>query len=183
MVAEIKMKKAWKMPGIGQKPRWVIVDENDKIINKNPSKEELKGLRVSSLKGRGRSGDYNETNTCDRCGKHFSKVGWGNPRREYDKNGNPTGRWVCLVCHYALKSKRRTGDQDPNHSNVKGDKCQKLACLEFGWKNKENDNYIFPIDCLDPKTGLFHQIKGRWYDPIERCWRFGNLEGEQFKKI
>ncbi len=32
------------------KPRWVIVDENDNIVNKNPSKDELKGLEEEPYK-------------------------------------------------------------------------------------------------------------------------------------
>ncbi len=36
--------KAWKMSGIGQKPIWMIIDENNNIINKNPTKDELKLL-------------------------------------------------------------------------------------------------------------------------------------------
>lgn len=37
--------KAWKMPGIGERSGWVIEDENGNVVNKNPSKEELKGLK------------------------------------------------------------------------------------------------------------------------------------------
>lgn len=38
--------KEWRMPGIGEKPRWVIVDETEKIIDKNPTKDELKTLKI-----------------------------------------------------------------------------------------------------------------------------------------
>lgn len=38
--------KAWKMPGIGEKPIWVIVDETGKTINKSPTEDELKGLKT-----------------------------------------------------------------------------------------------------------------------------------------
>jgi len=31
---------------IDGKPRWVIVDETSKIVNRNPSKDELKGLKT-----------------------------------------------------------------------------------------------------------------------------------------
>lgn len=189
------MKKAWKIPDIGEKPRWVIVDENDKIINKNPSKEDLKGLQQSILRTyRSKSGCYNDTNTCDRCGKSFSEIGWGNPRRECDKDGNPTGKWDCPTCYQKydpnstyniLKplGKRRKGYQDPNHGNTKGDKIQELARIEFGWidLNKERDNYMSPIDFFDPKTGLFYQVRGRWYDPKDRSWRFADLKGERIK--
>lgn len=35
---------------IDGKPRWVIVDEDGKIINRNPSKDELKGLKKEPYK-------------------------------------------------------------------------------------------------------------------------------------
>lgn len=100
-----------------------------------------------------------------------------------DKSGNIVNKSQPDI----MKSiaNRRIGNQNQNHSNTKGDKSQELACLEFGWKdlNKENNNYCFPIDCLDPKTESFHQVKGRWYDHIEMRWNFGNLEREWIKKI
>lgn len=48
----------------------------------------------------------------------------------------------------------------------------------------KNDNYSTgaPIDCYDPKTGLYHQVKGRLYDSIERCWSFAPLEKNWNKK-
>lgn len=35
-----------KLCGIDNKPKWIIVDDNGNIINKNPSKEELKKLKT-----------------------------------------------------------------------------------------------------------------------------------------
>ena len=37
---------------IDGKPRWIITDENGKIINRNQTKEELKGLDVGHYKKR-----------------------------------------------------------------------------------------------------------------------------------
>ena len=56
---------------IDTKPKWVIVDEDGKIINRNPTKEELKCLKIFKNDGRSnpkRKIPYNDTNTCDRCG-------------------------------------------------------------------------------------------------------------------
>ena len=48
----MKYYKAWKMPGIGEKPRAVIVDETGKTVNRNPSKDELKGLEDEPYTGK-----------------------------------------------------------------------------------------------------------------------------------
>lgn len=36
---------AWRMPGTGEKPRTVIIDENGNVVNRNPTDKELKGLK------------------------------------------------------------------------------------------------------------------------------------------
>lgn len=41
---KMKLYKAWRILPIGKKAKWVTVDENGKVINGDPSKEELKGL-------------------------------------------------------------------------------------------------------------------------------------------
>lgn len=133
---------------------------------------------------------YNRTNTCDRCGIKF-EIATGHPEREYDEKGNWTGRWDCTNCFekYDPNSKSniirslascRTGNQNPNHSNTKGKKSQKLACRLYGWKdlNEENDDYTTSIDCYDPKTGLYHQVQMRYYNSIERYWPFNGFEYE-----
>lgn len=140
---------------------------------------------------------YNETNSCDRCGKSFEELGWGHPLKEYDEKGEWTKKWDCPTCQSkydpnsygnTIRSVRncRTHNQNPNFSQTKGDKSQELACGMYGWEdlNKKNDNYTrgTPIDCYDPKTGLFHQVRGRWYDSINRCWQFVHLERERFKE-
>lgn len=87
------------------KPQWVIVDETDKVVNRNPSEEELKGTKQRKLKGSGysRSGDYNETNTCDICRINFDEAA-GHPLREYDNNGNWTRKWICAKCKELIKT-------------------------------------------------------------------------------
>lgn len=230
--------KAWKMPGIGEKPRWVIVDEDDNIINKNPSREELRSLDrrpfkkqkytriqllsflVQSYEKNGRipieldfnnspkypnfstyirhfgswnnaireaglwNKRYNPTNACDRCGVNFEDIkGWGHPRQEYDENGKPTGKWHCQHCWEVydpnstaniIKSMRdsRMDSLDPNSSKGKGDRGQELLCKWKRFKdlNKENDNYMSPIDCFDESTGLYYQVMTAYYSHIYRRW-------------
>jgi hypothetical protein len=79
----------------------------------------------------------------------------------------------------------RTGNQDPNSSNAKGDNILELACkfYELENLNKKYNNYTTSIDCYDPKTGLYHQIQGRNYNSRDGLWFFGNFENEWGKKF
>ncbi len=128
---------------------------------------------------------YNRTNTCDRCGIKF-EVATGHPYREYNKERDWTGKWLCKNCynikrpnctHAIIKSltDRRTGNQDPNSSNAKGDKFQKVTCiwLDVDDLNIINDNYISPIDhSRHPKLGII-QTNGRFYDSYNQWWQLG----------
>lgn len=151
---------------------------------------------------------YNRTNTCDiinedgkKCeNKLFSKHAF----REYDKNGNWTGKWICNKCYQKFSPNsglnimktlrdRRTNNQDPNHSNAKGDLFQELTCR---WRstistipvedlNIKLDNYKIPIDhSWDSELGIL-QTKGRLYYPIERYWNIDirNLQSEESSKF
>lgn len=185
----------WRL--IDNKPRWIIVNKNKEIINRNPNKDELKGLkRVSekNMRGPRRKEQYNSTNICEhiensnRC---ENKLYPGNAR-QFNINGKSV--WVCerhsskyRNSHDAIKSiaDSRIDNLDSDSPKGKGDPYQLLACKLKGWidLNKENDNYGFPIDCYDPKTGLFHQIKGRRYSPKYGTWSFGRLEIDRHKKF
>lgn len=139
---------------------------------------------------------YNRTDTCDEC--KVEKLRPGNARREYDGKEEWTGRWLCEKCgnkrrqklpnsqNNSMKQLRntRTGNQDPSSSQAKGDNSQELTCILYGWEdlNKKYDNYSFPIDCYDPKTGLYHQVRGRHYNSTYQLWSFGHLEREWKKK-
>lgn len=129
---------------------------------------------------------YNETNTCCRCGIKF-EVATGHPYREYNKEGDLTGKWLCKNCyskdynkrpdctHAIMKSltNRRTGNQDPNSSNAKGDRFQKLTCiwLDVDDLNIINDNYTSSIDhSRHPKLGII-QTNGRFYDSYNQWWQ------------
>ncbi len=145
---------------------------------------------------------YNDTNMCPRCREENieTKLIPQSAYKEYDKEGKKTGRYICPSHHFKDVDKYdsnshnnirksiagiRTGNIRPNTAHAKGYKSQKLACLEFGWTdlNDEHDNYRFPIDCIDPKTGLFHQIRGKWYDPINRFWGFTDFGRERHKEF
>lgn len=130
---------------------------------------------------------YNRTNTCDICGIKF-EVAVGHPCREYNKERDWTGKWLCKNCyntkdynkrpnctHAIIKSltDRRTGNQYPNSSNAKGDKFQKVTCiwLDVDDLNIINDNYISPIDhSRHPKLGII-QTNGRFYDSYNQWWQ------------
>lgn len=134
-----------------------------------------------------------KTFICDRCKISFNRT-TGNPCKERDKEGNETGRWLCNKCkakyYYnmpgshgnIIKSLRdcRTGNLNPNSEYAKADNSQELACELYGWidLNKENDSYTTPIDCYDPKTGLYHQIKMRCYSSKRRSWPFSDFRDE-----
>ncbi len=115
---------------------------------------------------------YNRTNACDRCSISFDKVS-GHPLREYNKEGNWTGKWLCQNCYQKYSSSsqgslkkslagRRTGNLNTNSESAKGDLFQKLTCE---WRcvkdlNIENDNYESPIDhSSDSELGII-QTKG-----------------------
>lgn len=242
---------------IDGKPRKIIVDEDENIINKSPSKDELQLLTVFPAKRNKRiytdkqllnylrqfyketgtvpivadfdrnskypsigtyvkyfgslnnaievaglrAYRYNETNSCSRCGRNFDEIGWEHPMKEIDRQEKWTKEWICSTCwnrdydknnhnsrSNAIKSiaNIRTNNQNPNHNNTKGDNCQELACKLYGWEdlNKKNDNYTTgtPIDCYDPMTGLYHQIRGRSYNSMYRCWNFATLEDDWNKE-
>lgn len=175
------------------KPRWVIVDENGKIIHKEPSKEDLKGLDKHIEERQHIRGCYNETNTCDRCRVYF----YGKALREVNKEGKRTGKWLCNGCYNKdydnnvrknnpnshnniVKSlaNRRIGNLDPNSEHAKGDLFQELTCR---WRstvstihvedlNKKLDNYTTPIDhSRDSELGII-QTKGCLYSSEYRRW-------------
>jgi len=182
------------------KLRKVIVDENGNIVNKIPNKDELKSLAEIPKENYKRNIIprliyYNETNTCYRCGISFKKAP-GHPEREYDKEGNWTGKWNCGKCRQRhgfnsqnniIKSlaKHRIGNIDPNSNCAKGDNFEELTCR---WRsmvssvpvenlNKKLDCYNTPIDhSRDSELGII-QTKGCLYNPTYRWWaqNFENL--------
>jgi hypothetical protein len=154
---------------------WIIVDEHRNVINRSPSKDELKGLdKEPYIIGKNKL-------TCDNCKEKLV-----NPLRERDKEGKHTGRWICHNCWQKydpnsqnnlrkLSAGCRTGNQNPSHECTKGDKGIELTCILYGWENlnKKYDSYTTPIDCYDPNTGLYHQVQGRSFNSGRGFWEFG----------
>jgi hypothetical protein len=135
---------------------------------------------------------YNKTNTCEEC--KIEKLKPHNSARERNIEGNWTGRWLCWKCWQRLDSfsfdsiqkalrGHRTNNLDQNSYSATGDKYQKLACIQFEWEdlNKKYDNYNIPIDCYDPKTEMFHQIRGR--SSYYGTWALTRLEYERIKEF
>lgn len=187
---------------IDVKSKWVIVDENGMIVNKNPTKEELKGLdKFPEKDGRSKSRcGYVVGTICYRCIEeknvtNNSVLCPGIAYVEKDKEGNETGRHIC-ASHYNKDKRKnnsncldnvkkslancRTENQDPNSSNAKGDNILELACILYELENlnKKYNNYTTSIDCYDSKTGLYHQIQGRNYNSRNGLWLFSNFEDE-----
>lgn len=152
--------------------------------------------------GNKRKEQYNETNICPGikengaiCG---NKLLPGKARMEYDKEGNETGKWLCRNCYekydpnstnniIASLRDSRTGNLDQNSNKARADMSQELACILYGWEdlNKKYDNYGTPIDCYDPKTGLYHQVQGRSLTILRYCyegWPFAHFEKEWHKR-
>lgn len=134
---------------------------------------------------------YNRSNTCDICGISFDKIGWNHPVREYNNEGNWTGKWLCNKCHSKFSSNskssliksitnRRTDNLNPNSTQTIGDNFEELTCI---WKkvkilNKENNCYNGPLDHSADSEGIIYQTKGRFYSNIEKRWGFGGLDAE-----
>lgn len=101
---------------VDRKARWVIVDEDGKIINKDPNREQLKIQELEIYVT-----DYRpnrcKKEMCDICGK---KVKPGKALREYDKNGNCTKKWLCRNCYIAHNADCRNKNLDPDCGVGKG---------------------------------------------------------------
>lgn len=189
---------------VDKRPRWVIVNDYGEITNRNPNKEELKGLKKEIQKpySRGnvsmyREYHHNDTETCDRCGKDFAKLGWSRPLCEYDKESRWTERRVCSNCwqkydpnssHNIMKltTDRRIGNIKLDSNNHKGDRYQKVSCILYNARdlNCECNNYKSPIDHWCQELGYF-QTKGRLYDSNREYWnqRLTNEHGKNFNRL
>lgn len=136
----------------------------------------------------------NETNTCEECGKEL-KI--GHPKREYDKNGNWTGRLLYKNCYDKNDRKNnpnnldnikkhltdsRNNNLDPDSTSAKGGLFEAITCKTRNRKNLniEYDNFITPIDHdRDPELGIL-QTKGAIYNSIHRIWH--NIWNSDFEK-
>ena len=187
-----------KRPIDGKRPIWVIVDETGKIVNRNPTKDELKGVEKEILPAftRGNSTRNKIFRTCCTCKSHDTYIRTNGSESWFKHKCEKSGctGFLCLSCYRKEKYKNggmtvnllqsikncRTNNQNPNHEATKGDNTIELACILYGWEdlNKKYDNYTTSIDCYDPKTGLYHQIQGRCYSMEYGRWPFGNLKNE-----
>lgn len=140
---------------------------------------------------------YNRANACDRCG---DKLFPHNARREFNEECNWTGKWLCNKCWYntdykkrsdstnnlmKLVSDRRTGNQNPNSPNAKGDLFEILTEIRKDVRNlnKDNDNYHEPIDHSSDSYGKIPQTRGRLYDSYKQVWSFASFERDWHKEF
>ncbi len=150
---------------IDGKPRKVIVDENRKIINKNPKKDELKSIPLWNFK-------HNVKNTCEECGIDFDNLKSDHPRKEYDEKENWTGRWLCNKCVQKC---------DPNsHNNIR--KLLTRITDKNVYRLRSNGNYNGLNICDECKVEKLKPGNARReYDENENwtgrwlCERCGNI--------
>lgn len=165
---------------IDGKPKLVIVDENGNIVNKNPSKEQLrltsKDDKIYFKKSVTRRVYYNKTNTCDRikdnghrCGNELIPT---HAYQKYDKEGNWTGEWICRNCRQKELADCRNNNLDPRSAHGIGFICEQITCKTRGVDNLNilYDNFNTPIDHnRDPELGII-QTKGAIYNASNRDW-------------
>jgi hypothetical protein len=139
---------------------------------------------------------YNDTNTCEACGRNILDNFHPCVGNEY---GKFPGKWLCCNCYakdyqknnpnssYNAKKSvgdRRTNNQFPTHSNAIGDIFQKLTCI---WRstistipvedlNKKLDNFNSPLDhTQDSELGII-QTKGSSFNIKRKCWHFNTIK-------
>lgn len=150
----------------------VIIDENGKIVNKDPSKEQLKLIpKDCEIYFRKRRIFYNATNTCDRikdngirCGNELI------PTHAYQKYD--TGKWICRSCHQKELADYRNNNLDPLSEHGIGYICEQITCKvrRVDNLNMVHDNFNTPIDhSRDHKLGII-QTKGAIYNAFNRDW-------------
>lgn len=133
---------------------------------------------------------------CYQCGR--DKLTSKTALREYDDKGNWSGKWLCRNCRckdyqkfnpnsqlntIKLLRDRRINNLDPSSSQAIGDLFEELTCRWRGVKNlnKENDNFLNPIDHSPDSEGNTLQTKGRLDNHYR--WNFSYLEREWDKEF
>lgn len=96
---------------------------------------------------------------------------------EKDKNEKETGRWICRNCYWIEYNR----DDYVERYKIGHRKTGNLVYLNH-MIGDNYDNYKSPIDCYDPKTGLYHQVQGRCYYSVQGTWPFSGFKRE-WKKI
>ncbi len=120
-----------KRPIDGKPPIWIIVDETGKIVNRNPTTDELKSIEKEPRHPRDTR--KKSTEYCDICRISFSDAA-GHSYREYDKEKNWTGRWICNKCRETYKNRgsyEATKRKNYNESRY-WDRCKEKFCSRCG---------------------------------------------------
>jgi hypothetical protein len=181
----------------GKPPIWVIVDETGKIVNKNPSKEELKDIGKEPRTFR----DTNRipiSRLCCNCKSSDTYIKSKNWEQWHTCNCQKKicTKYICMNCyqrydqysHANIKKSltdHRTGNLNPNCSDKKGDDFEELTNIWKGVKRLsiENDYYTGPLDHSPDSKGIIYQTKGKWFDSYNKLWGFGNHKREWNKEF
>lgn len=130
---------------------WVVVDDTGKILNRDPTKDELKCIdKFPDKFGKGsRRKAYNKLNTCDKCGRDLC----GKALKEY-KNKKDTGRWICTSCYRNFKN-YGTSDKD------------KIQQIRDEYNKKKSERYNETNTC--PRIKSNGKTCGEKLAPTKAC--------------
>lgn len=103
---------------IDGRPKWVLINENGDIVNRNPTKEQIENAkfeysnfyRIHRFKGR----------KCRKCGNDISDPSRDNHGTRYlDDKGNWDGKsWLCNCCYMKDYNKDRNDNADWRTGNL-----------------------------------------------------------------
>jgi hypothetical protein len=146
---------------------------------------------------------YNRTNTCDNIkedGKKCeNKLESNQAFREYDKNKNWTGRWLCGKCYFKKRNKEhnrksmanfRCGQLSRFSGVGKGFIGAQIVCKTLGIDdcNILMDNFCFKIDSKHPKYGLIEIKTSSLHKYMHNfkeifTWNFEHINSHKFDTL
>ena len=143
---------------------------------------------------------YNRTNTCDICKKDLTRD--PQPRKEYNKNGDWSGKWTCNACHHIfekhgtydkeeiLKNKHKILENSRNCAlNRKCSKCGNSTYITpsnrpMWYKNELNEKHYICKKCYDLERGnipnglLRKEANKRKHDNLDNWKKSKNIDRE-----
>lgn len=170
---------------VGGKPKWVLIDECNNIIEHNPTKEQI-NLSIDER--------YipKSSRMCCKCGKdETTKNNWYKYRDKIGKWDNKS--YICHKCHMndynstydddrKITSKWRNGRLDPASLSGKGFIGQQIVSQTYGVEdcNLKMENFNFYVDLnkitgygySDVKTSSFDGYRWHFADMVRKCDTF-----------
>lgn len=165
---------------IGKKPRLVIVDENGNIINKNPSKEELKGLEEEPYKVNTKK-EYTDSELLNYLKIFYDKNKRIPTRRDFENNSKYPGcntyvrhfgGWNDALKLLGLDIDTTTKQNILQSTNHKGRLFEIRVIDAFTNKpiDLSGDNHGSPCDGICPNGKIYDAKSARLYE--DKYWPF-----------